>query len=523
MATRIRLKRSYVPGKIPLVSDLRSAELAYNVPDGIIYAKRERSGLGTDIINVGYGVSVPNLIYVAKNGNDFNTGTRLGDAKLTIQGAVAISTAGTVIKVLPGTYSILNPLQLPSGVSIVGEDASNVIFQPSNQSDLIYLNDSCLVSNITFNGTSNGNAIFSFDPNTVTQINNPPNIKNCYNYIPESTGLRINGDDIGGDLKGVFVTDFQHHGASGIGISVTNKGYSQVKSLHTFCNNISVYVGTGGVCNIIGSNSTFGNYGLYANGVSSTEYSAKIESSTAENVDTFIIKELSNNPNEGQVAYFDQLYYTVTRVNIINGGSGYSRRPSVTIESPPTSWGINASAVATLTEDKVTSIDIISNGRGYITEPTIIISSPDVGLNTATASVVISPTYYKIQSSTPLVSGISTITINETLPYSLDVNDNVYFLKQSRIIAASHTFEYVGTGTDKSTAYPGLGGKPIQENEIVSLDGGIVIFSSTDHNGNFRIGEGIVIDQSTGSITGSVYTRSIFNNVTPLILALGGE
>lgn len=523
MATRIRIKRSYIPGKIPLVSDLRSAELAYNIPDGILYAKRERSGIGTDIINLGYGVFVSNLVYVTENGNDLNSGTKLGDAKSSIEGAIAISTSGTVIKVLPGTYSINNPIQLPPKVSIVGEDASNVIIEPENQSDLIYLNDGCLVSNITFKGNSNGKSIFSFDENQITQINDPPNIKNCYNYIPYSIGLKVNGEYINGDSKSVFVTDFQQYNYSGIGISITNKSYSQVKSLYTFCNNISVYVGTGGVCNVIGSNSTFGNYGLYADGVSPVEYYGRMKNSTDKNTDTFVIKNISKNPNEGQVVYFNALYFTVSRIKIINGGSGYSRRPTVTIQSPPTSWGINASAVATITGDQVTSIDIISNGRGYFTTPTITISPPDVGINTAIASAVLSPTYYKIQSSTPLSSGISTITINETLPYSLNTNDDVYFVKQSRIIASNHTFEYVGTGTDKTTAYPGLGGKSIQENETTSVNGGIVIFSSTDHNGNFRIGEGVVIDQASGAISGSVYTRSIFNNVTPLILALGGE
>ena len=38
--------------------------------------------------------------------------------------------------------------------------------------------------------------------------------------------------------------------------------------------------------------------------------------------------------------------------------------------------------------------------------------------------------------------------------------------------------------------------------------------------GNFRIGDGIEINQTTGSISGNIYIRSLFTQVTPFILAL---
>ena len=161
------------------------------------------------------------------------------------------------------------------------------------------------------------------------------------------------------------------------------------------------------------------------------------------------------------------------------------------------------------------SIDIISSGIGYTSTPIISISSPDVGINTASAIAVISPVYYSIQNSTPTVSGVSTITLSENLPYSVGIGTQVYFRKQSRILGSNHTFEYVGSGVVLSTAFPSAGGKGIQDNETVSQDGGIVIFSSIDQSGNYRIGAGVVVNQNAGTISGSVYTRSLFNNVTP--------
>ena len=63
----------------------------------------------------------------------------------------------------------------------------------------------------------------------------------------------------------------------------------------------------------------------------------------------------------------------------------------------------------------------------------------------------------------------------------------------------------------------------IQENEVDNRNGGLVIYTSTDQSGNFRIGDGLVINQSTGTISGNFYSKSLFANVTPFILALGGD
>jgi hypothetical protein len=43
------------------------------------------------LFRVGSGVTVTNILYVTKDGQDTNTGKKLGDAKATITAAVAIS------------------------------------------------------------------------------------------------------------------------------------------------------------------------------------------------------------------------------------------------------------------------------------------------------------------------------------------------------------------------------------------------------------------------------------------------
>jgi len=51
----------------------------------------------------------------------------------------------------------------------------------------------------------------------------------------------------------------------------------------------------------------------------------------------------------------------------------------------------------------------------------------------------------------------------------------------------------------------------------------LVIYTSTDQAGNFKIGNGVIINQLEGSVSGGDYNRSLFANITPYILALGGE
>jgi hypothetical protein len=90
-------------------------------------------------------------------------------------------------------------------------------------------------------------------------------------------------------------------------------------------------------------------------------------------------------------------------------------------------------------------------------------------------------------------------------------------------LASGHSFEYIGSGTNINGALPVQGGVPIPDNETDSRNGGLVVYTSTDQSGNFRIGDGVSINQQTGTISGTFYSKSLFSTMTPFILALGGE
>lgn len=615
----IRIKRSSVQGKKPTVNDLPLGELGLNTYDAELYARRERAGIGTDIVRLGAGATVTNILYVTADGSDTNTGRKLGDAKRTIGAALTESTTGTVIKVSAGSYVENNPLIIPEQVSIVGDSLREVSVSPQNANqDLFYVSNGNYIAEMSYTGTLNsGKAIFAFNPEKVGYFNQSPYIQNCTNFIPNSVGLKIDGSKAIGPLKSMVLDSYTQYNQGGIGCSITNEGYAQLVSLFTICNETAIYCGIGAACDLTNSNSSFGNYALVADGVGPLKYTGIVTAAAPENsfqftldlnVPTYnvtnavydnvtglttitvnsshnfnvgmgltiaglgftcssgpgIVTYPSGNkgyifevagvpsstsfevyvgvstlqhtyqsggtvkinvvrPFDGQVVYFDDLYYTVNTVSITSGGSGYTGTAEVTIGSPSESWGIPATAVAEVSNGSVTSIEMISNGRGYTSTPSVTFSAPNSGINTATGTANLIPTYYIIQSSTPISVGICTITLTDNVPYAVGLGTTVPFYKQSKILASGHSLEYIGSGTDISTALPQNGGVPIQENETDSRNGGLVVYTSTDQSGNFRIGDGVQINQQTGTISGTFYSKSLFSAVTPFILALGGE
>lgn len=96
------------------------------------------------------------------------------------------------------------------------------------------------------------------------------------------------------------------------------------------------------------------------------------------------------------------------------------------------------------------------------------------------------------------------------------------FYQRSYMSASGYVFEYVGAGTNYS-ALPQIGKRdPVPGKETLQLSGGKVFFTSTDQNGDFRIGPDLVISQATGVLSGRTFTKSLFANMTPFILAIEG-
>ena len=541
------------------------------------------ASVGTGVSWRPAGVETQNTIWVTKDGNDSNTGLLEGDAKSTVGGAAAVAEPGDTIVIRPGVYTENNPIGLRTDVTVTGQDLRLVTIRPLNiTKDVFHVRRGCLIENVNFAGSSvsiahTGCGAVAF-PSTVpaeyavsgyiapgpttegpTGRWRSPYIRNCTNFMTGSIGMKINGDHAtastpGNDLKCMVCDSFTQYNENGIGVSITNNGYAQLVSIFTINCDIGIYADSGGSCDLTNSNSSFGNFGLYAVGIGSTEFTGTVGTypptrgqtgvDAGSDIVTFENVGNSRRPYDGQTIFFkinlnnypdavgsgviQAPMVDIQEIIVTNGGSGYSAAspPTVIIrdssdnsQQPKGPQGIIAELSPTIDEVSgvITAIDIVNSGRNYLSTQNLEVV---IDGGSATAEVVTRPIYYAVDSATENSVGISTVTFTEFIPYELFGGEQVSFRRISRILTSSHSFEYIGTGTDINTATPFTGGVPIKANEIVALDGAQIPFTSTDQKGNFDIGEGFQINQPTSTIRGRDFSKAIQAEVTPLILAL---
>ena len=394
-----------------------------------------------------------------------------------------------------------------------------------------------------------------------------PYIRNCTNFMTKSIGMKINGDhanannsgtnNLGQDLKSMVCDSFTQYNEAGIGVSLSNNAYAQLVSIFTICCDVGIAATSGGQCDLTNSNSSFGNIGLKADGFGDIEFDGEILNTIPADSDSIISKDTRDfatprrfrTPFDGQGAYFhlDMNDYAdtpstatvnaplelVRGIKITNGGNdgdySASSPPIITVVDTNNSnlpdplgpegilpeFSPNVSAAGT-----ITSVDILNSGRNFLPSQNLVVTISGGG--SATAVVDMDPILFTVSeaSDASSVTGLSTVTFNEFIPYSIPSGKKVEFVRLSRIITSSHSFEYIGAGTDINTANPFQAGTPIPEQEVIAINGGQVPFTSTDQKGNFRIGDGLTIDQTTSTIRGRDFNRAIQAQLTPLILAL---
>jgi hypothetical protein len=395
--------------------------------------------------------------------------------------------------------------------------------------------------NLTYPG-NNGNGVSDLNDipfQGVGNVTKGPYIRNCTNFIPGSVGMRVDGfhaepgdqNDIG--ITGMMSVDsYTQYNQGGIGVEISNGAYAQLVSIFTICNNKAIVTRGGGQCDITNSNSSFGTEGLISDGVSNStsksiyRYTGEVHSTGLEDETTIVVSQIGNErPHSGQALYFDELYYEISGVTIIDGGSGYTEAPNVVFLTDPTGpSAIPAEAAAVIQNGKVVSVNMIGNGRNYrfSDNPVVTFTSPTSG-TTAAAIVNLIPIYYQIISATTPSAGISTVSLVQSLNNDVGIGTIAYFSRQSLQIVSSHSFQYIGAGNTIELARPSKGGVTMQENEVVKINGGEIAYTSTDQDGNFAIGDDLVIEQSTGIIRGRSFERSLLNTVTPFIIALGAK
>lgn len=351
----IQVKRTSVSGRTANVTNsgnsqyINPGEFALNMADGILYSSNGSAliEIGANNVNarvsntitlnsinaagsigtagqvlsvnssggvVWQDIEPTNVLHVSKNGSDSNDGS-LTRPYLTIKQALSVATSGTTIKVSSGSYTENNPLTVPAGVSLIGESLRNVTVIPqTTSSDVFWLNNASYVTEMTIRDYVSPAAAFAFPSAGAGAITRSPYILNCTSLTTTGIGLLVDGDKATGNrsiIAGLYTIINQ----GGIGVKITNRGYSQLVNIYTICTDVGVLAENGGFCTLNCSDTSFGNYGLVANGTSASLYSG-VTSGIDQFGDQIVIGGLSQTPFINNVLKFsgNNSFFTIVGV-----------------------------------------------------------------------------------------------------------------------------------------------------------------------------------------------------------------
>jgi hypothetical protein len=215
------------------------------------------------------------------------------------------------------------------------------------------------------------------------------------------------------------------------------------------------------------------------------------------------------------------------QVNITEPGSGYATAPTITFTDPNNTF---ESPVTVRTGSGVlANPSFVNRGSGYVTgsgevdigdgysnlfQPGSFVAMRRISAQPVPgANVVFSHlpdrTFKLVNVVTFLGTNDGAYTaffqLSPQLTRSEAPTDGVSVetrIRYSQVRLTGHDFLDIGTGNFAETNYPGLSTQPvIAANEAVDSGGGRVFFTSTDQDGNFRVGDLFAIEQSTGIAT----------------------
>lgn len=470
---------------------------------------------------VSFGVSSSNTIWVNPNGDDGNPGTLPQLPKKTIKSALASASAGVVVQVAPGNYEEDNPLEFSSeNVSVVGVNPESCVVTAQNAGqDLFHVLGGCAIENFSFDGDPlSQKAIFSFPPSSGPTISKAPTLRNCVNHIDDSITVLADGDLIFGE-KSMQVANVMQTGQNSIGLKATNLSSIEATGLTTVYADKTAMVESGASISISNSKSVYGNYGLHAEGKSTSAEQSGVLSSIDLSGKEIVLGSLTTplRPYQGQLVTVGTPYMKVVGFNISNQGLGYSEAPAVTLTLGSGPNAIRARAKATIKGGKVTEIEVLDSGNGIDPSDTIVVTftggSPAV---VAVATPILETIYYTVKDSSVVSLASCTVTLFEGIPYTPPPSAAVSFYRASRITAVSHLMEYVGCGLTS----PYDGGVTLPQNEAFSANGAQLFLTSLNQAGLFSAGKGFTVNQNTGEIGGENFEQAVVRIALPLSLTL---
>ena len=240
-------------------------------------------------------------------------------------------------------------------------------------------------------------------------------------------------------------------------------------------------------------------------------YIGSIISNIVRNITyTTLQNGITQNTTAASAATYTEANLIINNINLIT--NIISQGPTVAPPKRPINGNVSVTA------NSYNAAKIVLTNRDFITAEVLTYVGREWA-NISNGSVA----FYTVANSTPMVGNVSYVTLLEGVTDGdILANSTVTLHQPSYISALGYTFEYIGSGTSIQTALPYNGGFPIQENEVTEEKGGRVYFTSTDQQGDFRIGTELVFNRVDGTISGRTFNKALFSVMTPYILAIEG-
>jgi len=411
-----------------------------------------------------------------------------------------------------------------SVASLENNDASNM-FLVNNLTNIFMMSMKGLTGTPTAGGTGRA-AVVSLDPSgSITTTS--PYIQNCTSNNTNATGIQIDGLLHTSGNKSILANDFTQINSDGKAVHAIGGGRGEMVSVFTYYNAISYHAESGGFIRGLNCSSAYGEQGAVADGTLAAEIPVEVqargemlkyatagflgaatESDIADTVSTSgtptaaaIVGDTS-----GATATIIRTNISLDYIHIVNRTGNFQQGETVTITKD------NSTTFQCTLDASFGDSSAAQTGQ---VGPLIAVDSSDGTLSSASAikvgaNVVFAgdtAKFYRVSavSETNTSNQTALIRLTESVTTGRAIADNEegdITTKFSNVRLTGHDFLDIGTGDFVTSNYPGDASQPAdQSDEITETNGGRVYYSSTDQDGDFRVGDLFRIQQSTGIAT----------------------
>jgi hypothetical protein len=456
------------------------------------------------VVNVTIAGNIASAVVLYHGGFGYATGN------IVTLTAAAIGCGGT------GTVSIqIDTLEL--------NNAANM-FLVNNQNNITQMTMQGLTG--TPGGGATGKAaVVSLDPSGSISTASPY-IQNCTSVNANNTGIQIDGLLHSSGNKSILANDFTQINSDGKGVHAIGGGRGEMVSVFTYYVAISFHAESGGFIRGLNCSSAYGEQGAVADGTLAAETPVSVNArgemlnynattfggaATESDIQDMIATQGVGTATvvgntSGATATVFRTNISLDYLHIENRTGNFTQGETVTITKENST---------TFTVDLDSSFGDSSAAQSGQIGPLIAVDSSDGTLSSATVITVGSNVvfagdtnkYYRISAVSETNTGNqqALIRLTESVTTARAIaNNTVGNITQnfSNVRLTGHDFLDIGTGGFADTNYPGGPNQaPDQEDEVTETNGGRVYFSSTDQNGDFRVGDLFRIQQATGIAT----------------------